>query len=79
MVLAAVSSGTARAQPAGPVQTEVLRDWVAMKDRVMKIADGMPEAKFDYKSTPAHYAADVEHRDVPVIVREFLARTGAGS
>jgi hypothetical protein len=22
-----------------------------------------------------NYAADVEHRDVPVIVREFLART----
>jgi uncharacterized damage-inducible protein DinB len=64
LVLAVGSAGTpAAAQSVGPVQTEVLRDWVAMKDRMMKIADAMPEAKFDYKSTPAqrNYGEQILH------------------
>jgi hypothetical protein len=64
LVLAVVSAGTLAAeQTAAPVQTEVLRDWVGMKDRMMKIADVMPEAKFDYKSTPAqrNYGEQILH------------------
>jgi uncharacterized damage-inducible protein DinB len=35
------------------VQADLLKDWTAMKDRMAKISDAMPEDKFDYKPTPA--------------------------
>jgi len=51
------------AQSAAPLKDEALRDWVAMKDRMMKIADAMPADKFGYKSTPAqrNYGEQVMH------------------
>jgi uncharacterized damage-inducible protein DinB len=57
------AASPALAQPAAPVQSEALRDWVGMKDRMMKIADAMPAEKFGYKSTPAQrsYAEQVMH------------------
>ena len=36
----------------GSLQGEALTDWAAMKDRIIKIADAMPEDTFDYRSTP---------------------------
>lgn len=35
------------------LQSELLKDWTNMKDRMMKIADAMPEDKFGFKPTPA--------------------------
>jgi uncharacterized damage-inducible protein DinB len=36
-----------------PLNAELLKDWVELKETMMKIADAMPEEKFSYKSTPA--------------------------
>jgi uncharacterized damage-inducible protein DinB len=46
-----------------PLRTEALRDWTAMKDRMVKIADAMPAEKFDFKATSAErsYAEQVMH------------------
>lgn len=42
---------------------DVMKDWQAQKDTMMKIADAMPEDKFGYKSTPAqrNYGEQVMH------------------
>jgi hypothetical protein len=48
-----LAAGPATAQPAAPIQNEALHDWVAMRDRMVKIADAMPGDKFNYRSTPA--------------------------
>ena len=42
---------------------DVLKDWQAQKDTMMKIADAMPEDKFGFKSTPAqrNYGEQVMH------------------
>jgi uncharacterized damage-inducible protein DinB len=34
------------------IQDGALKDWIAQKDTLMKIAAAMPEEKFSYKSTP---------------------------
>lgn len=59
IVMAAGSPASAQS----PLKSEASRDWGAMKDRMMKIADAMPAEKFGYKSTPAQrdYAAQVMH------------------
>ena len=35
------------------LNAELLKDWLEMKDIMMKISAAMPEEKFSYKSTPA--------------------------
>jgi uncharacterized damage-inducible protein DinB len=42
---------------------ELLKDWQAQKETMMKIADAMPADKFSYKSTPAQrsYAEQILH------------------
>jgi uncharacterized damage-inducible protein DinB len=35
------------------IQSDLLKDWTNMKETMTKIADAMPEDKFDYKPTPA--------------------------
>jgi DinB family protein len=42
---------------------ELLKDWQAQKETMMKIADAMPAEKFNYKSTPAQrtYAEQILH------------------
>src|SRR5262249_10422871 len=52
----------AHAQSA-PLQAEAARDWFAMKDRMIKIADAMPADKFAFKATPAErsYAEQIMH------------------
>jgi DinB family protein len=42
---------------------ELLKDWQAQKETMMKIADAMPAEKFGYKSTPAQrtYAEQILH------------------
>jgi hypothetical protein len=42
---------------------ELLKDWQAQKETMMKIADAMPAEKFSYKSTPAQrsYAEQILH------------------
>lgn len=55
------------AVPAPAFQSAVLRDllkdWEAQKDTMMKIADAMPEDKFGYKSTPPQrsYGEQIMH------------------
>ena len=52
----------ARAQSV-PLQAEALRDWTAMKDRMVKISDAMPAEQFGFKATPAErsYAEQIMH------------------
>jgi uncharacterized damage-inducible protein DinB len=42
---------------------ELLKDWVEMKDTIMKLANEMPEDKYSYKSTPPQrdFAQQVLH------------------
>lgn len=47
----AVAARPAGAQPSA-LLADVQKDWTAMKDTIMKIADAMPEDKFGYKATP---------------------------
>ena len=46
-----------------PLKAEALRDWIGMKDRMMKIADAMPPEEFGYKSTPPQrsYGEQIMH------------------
>lgn len=51
-----------------PAQTatiggDLLKDWKAQKETMLKIADAMPEDKYGYKSTPAQrsYAEQILH------------------
>jgi uncharacterized damage-inducible protein DinB len=46
-----------------PIKSEVQKDWVGMKDTMMKISAEMPEDKFGYKSTPAQrsYGEQILH------------------
>ena len=56
-----------QAKPAAAAATTVLgdlmQDWQAQRDTILKIADAMPEAKFGFKSTPAqrNYGEQVMH------------------
>lgn len=61
-VILIASAVPARAQ-SPPLQAEALRDWTAMKDRMVKIADAMPADKFSFKATPAErsYAEQIMH------------------
>ena len=45
------------------IASELLKDWQAQKETMMKIADAMPAEKFGYKSTPAQrsYAEQILH------------------
>jgi uncharacterized damage-inducible protein DinB len=49
--LFAVAVGRPAAQSA-TLNGELLKDWVEMKETMMKIADAMPADKYSYKSTP---------------------------
>ena len=54
------------AAPAGGTSTlsaDLVKDWEAQKDMLMKIADAMPEDKFGYKSTPEQrsYGQQIMH------------------
>jgi len=68
-LLAGLLTATAlAAPPAVSAQTptipgELLKDWQAQKETMMKIADAMPAEKFSYKSTPAQrsYAEQILH------------------
>ena len=45
------------------IPSELLKDWQAQKETMMKIADAMPADKFGYKSTPAQrsYGEQIMH------------------
>jgi len=45
------------------IPAELLKDWQAQKETMMKIADAMPAEKFSYKSTPAQrsYGEQILH------------------
>ena len=49
--------------PSSQVLRDLRTDWQAQKDTMMKIADAMPEGKFEYKSTPPqrNYGEQVMH------------------
>lgn len=38
---------------AASLQQEMLKDWLQMKDTMMKLANEMPEDKYSFKATPA--------------------------
>ena len=64
LVTAAVVATPLRARAQQPtIPGELLKDWQAQKETMMKIADAMPAEKFSYKSTPAQrtYAEQILH------------------
>ena len=66
LVLLAVTAVAAPARTLAQSPTipgELLKDWVAQKETMLKIADAMPPDKFSYKSTPAQrtYAEQILH------------------
>ena len=56
------ASGGLSAQSA-TIGGDLLKDWKAQKETMLKIADAMPEDKYGYKSTPAQrsYAEQILH------------------
>jgi uncharacterized damage-inducible protein DinB len=62
LVLLAGSIQPAVAQSA-TLAGDLVKDWQAQKETMMKIADAMPEDKFGYKSTPAQrsYGEQIMH------------------
>lgn len=52
LTIAAALFGTIPAARAATLKEELLRDWVEMKDTMMKITAAMPEDRFGFKSTP---------------------------
>lgn len=54
--LVAAAVVTAASRPAAQTTTlsaDVMKDWKAQKETMMRIAEAMPDDKFGYKSTPA--------------------------
>jgi uncharacterized damage-inducible protein DinB len=58
----ALSALNVSAQTAS-IHADVLKDWTSMKDTMAKIAEAMPEDKFNFKATPAErsYGEQVLH------------------
>lgn len=56
-VFALAAICTALVQPASAqssiLNRELLKDWIEMKETMMKLADAMPEEKYSFKTTPA--------------------------
>jgi hypothetical protein len=72
--LIAVTTITPAAQST-TVRGDLLTDWIDMKDRMMKIADAMPEENLGYKPTPAqrNYGEQILHVAVDnVAMMKFL-------
>ena len=64
IVLAFIACAIVRpAAQATGIKDEVLKDWLGMKDTMMKISNEMPEDKFSYKSTPPqrNYGEQILH------------------
>jgi len=61
-MLVLVAEGRSSAQSV-TLATDLMKDWRAQKDTMMKIADAMPADKFDYKTTPAQrsYGEQILH------------------
>ncbi len=61
--LSIAAPSPAWAQTTGTLAADVLSDWQDQKDRLTAIADAMPEATFDYKSTPEQrsYGEQIMH------------------
>jgi hypothetical protein len=51
-LICSVSAPRVSAQ-SNTLNQELLKDWVEMKDTLVKLANAMPEDRFGYKSTPA--------------------------
>jgi len=56
-------AGLKPAAQGATLQEELLKDWTANRDELVKIADAMPEEKFGFKSTPAQrsYGEQILH------------------
>ena len=52
VTLVCASAPFAAAQT-GTLKSDLLADWLAMKDTMMRISEAMPEEKYSYRSTPA--------------------------
>jgi uncharacterized damage-inducible protein DinB len=65
----------ARAQSPS-IQSELLRDWTALKDTMAKIAAAMPEDKFTYKSTEAQRDFGQQVLHVAQVNARFLQLLG---
>ena len=53
LVLAAVMLARPAAAQTSTLNQELLKDWLGMKDTLVKLSDAMPEDKYGYKTTPA--------------------------
>jgi uncharacterized damage-inducible protein DinB len=74
LICAASIIPTPAAAQSATLAGDVMKDWQAQKDTLLKIADAMPEDKFGFKSTPAQrsYGEQVMHI---VQVNEMLIKT----
>ena len=73
----ALAAGTAAAQTAS-IQADFMKDWTGQKDALMKIADAMPEAKYNFKATPAQrdFGGHVMHiAQINMLVMKAMADT----
>jgi len=53
IVLASAAPVLAQGSATASIQAEVLKDWTALKETLMKIADEMPAEGYSFKPTPA--------------------------
>jgi hypothetical protein len=58
-----IAAGSAATAQTASIKDEVRRDWIQMKDTMMKISDAMPEDKFSFKTTPPqrNYGEQILH------------------
>ena len=53
IIIASATPVLAQGPATASIQAEVLKDWTALKETLMKIADEMPAGAYDFKPTPA--------------------------
>ena len=61
------------------IQSEAMADWVSMKDRMMKIAEAMPENKFSYRPTDPQRTYGEQILHVAGANVGFLGRLGGNA
>jgi uncharacterized damage-inducible protein DinB len=79
MVACGGQTGGQDAAGQATVLGDLKKDWAAQKDTMMKIADAMPEDKFDYKSTPAQRSFGEQIMHVATANRGILQTIGSST
>lgn len=52
VLITSAPRAAAQSATVNPISGELLKDWIDMKNTLMKLANEMPEEKYSYKSTP---------------------------